>query len=256
MNSIYLIGLFTLIAKEYNRIVRIWSQTFLPPIITVALYFLIFGNLIGPRIGEINHYPYMQYIAPGLIMMTIITNSYANVSSSFYSARFQRSIEEVLISPMPNSFILLGYVLGGVVRGGITGLLVTVVALFFTHLSLHSIFVTLLTAFLSAILFSLAGFTNGLFANKFDDIAIIPTFILTPLTYLGGVFYSISMLPPFWEKLSHLNPIVYMVNTFRFGILGVTDINLTFAFGTIIFFIVVLFSVNLYLLEKGVGIRD
>lgn len=256
MRTIYLTGLLTLVRKEYNRLIRIWTQTFLPPIITVALYFLIFGNLIGTRIGEINHYQYMQYIAPGLIMMTIIANSYANVSSSFYSARFQRSIEEVLISPMPTSFILLGYILGGVVRGIITGVLVTIVALFFTRLSVHSFFITIFTAFLSSVLFSLAGFTNGIFAKKFDDIAIIPTFILTPLTYLGGIFYSISMLPPFWEKLSYLNPIVYIINTFRFGILGITDINLSLAFSIIILFIVFLFLLNLYLLKKGIGIRE
>lgn len=256
MNKSQLIAIQTLLIKEYKRITRIWSQTFLPPVITVTLYFMIFGNLIGSRIGEIANFSYMQYLAPGLIMMTIITNSFSNVATSFFNARFQRSVEEMLISPMSNSLILFGYILGGMMRGLLVGLLVTLVALFFTHLHLYSVWITFSIAFLTSLLFSLVGFTNALYAKNFDDIMLIPTFILTPLTYLGGVFYSLSMLPHFWAQISKLNPILYMVNTFRYGILGVSDINIYFSYSFLIMLCILLFIVNRYLLEHGVGVRS
>lgn len=255
MNRIYLIAFLTILRKEITRFTRIWSQTLLPPAITMALYFVIFGNLLGPRITAMQGYSYIQYIAPGLIMMAIITNSYGNVVSSFYSMRFQKSIEELVVAPIPNSLILLGYIAGGVMRGLAVGILVTLLALLFTHLQVHNALVIILVFLLSALLFSLAGFTNALYAKKFDDIAIVPTFILTPLTYLGGVFYSIHLLPKTWYLLSLFNPILYMVNAFRYGILGITDISLIIAFSILISCCVVLFIINLHLLNKGVGIR-
>lgn len=250
------IALKTILIKEVLRFVRIWVQTILPPAITMMLYFVIFGNLIGSRIGEMGGFTYSQYIAPGLIMMSIITNSYSNVVSSFFSSKFQRHVEELIVSPIPNYLIVLGYVGGGVARGLVVGLTVTVVALFFTDLHLHNALITLIVVLLTAALFSLAGFVNGVFARSFDDISIVPTFVLTPLTYLGGVFYSIDLLSGFWQGLSHLNPILYMVNAFRYGVLGVTDIHLGVAFAMIIAFVVGLFSYSLYLLKKGVGVRQ
>ena len=221
----------------------------------MALYFLIFGNLIGSRIGSMSGFSYVQYIAPGLIMMSIINNSYANVVSSFFGAKFQRHIEEMLVAPIPNYIILSGYIVGGVARGLLVGMVVTVVALFYTHLHIHNYYIIIAVVLLTSILFSLGGFINGIFARKFDDISIVPTFILTPLIYLGGVFYSIDLLPPFWRTASTFNPILYMVNTFRYGILGVTDINVSMAFLIIIVFILVLFTVCLYLMNTGRGIK-
>ena len=251
----YATAFTTILRKELNRFLRIWMQTILPPAITMALYFVIFGNLIGPRIGTMHGFSYMQYIAPGLIMMAVITNAYANVVSSLFGAKFQHHIEEILVAPIPNILIVVGFVAGGVVRGIIVGTVVTVVALFFTELHVQSYAVTITVAILTATLFSLAGFINALFANKFDDISIVPTFILTPLTYLGGVFYSIDLLPRFWQHVSLANPILYMVNAFRHGMLGVSDIDITVAFMVIIGFIVVLFLTSLRLLQQGVGLR-
>ncbi len=251
----YRIAFTTIVVKEINRFMRIWIQTILPPAITMALYFIIFGNLIGPRIGQMHGFPYMQYIAPGIIMMSVITNAYANVVSSFFGAKFQRHIEEILVAPIPELLILSGFVVGGVVRGIIVGAVVTVVALFFTDLHVHSYAVTISVVVLTATLFSIAGFINALFARKFDDISIVPTFVLTPLTYLGGVFYSIDLLPPFWQSLSLGNPILYMVNAFRYGVLGVADIDLSTAFAVIVLFTAALFGLGLYLLKRGVGIR-
>jgi len=246
----------TLVAKEYNRIMRIWVQTIVPPAITMTLYFIIFGNLIGRRIGEMDGYSYMQYIAPGLIMMSVITNSYGNVVSSFFGAKFARHIEEMLVSPMPNSLILLGHVAGGIVRGILVGAAVTVIALFFTDLNLVHPLITFSTVILTATVFSLAGFINAMFAKKFDDISIIPTFVLTPLTYLGGVFYSISMLPDFWESVSKANPILYMVNAFRYGILGTSDISIGRAYLIIVAAIAILYGFSMYLLNTGKGLRE
>lgn len=251
-----LIALWTLVVKEIKRFTRIWPQTLLPPSITMAMYFIIFGNLIGSRIGVMDGFSYMDFIVPGLIMMAVITNSYSNVASSFFSNKFQRSIEEMMVSPMPNWVILSGFVLGGMARGLGVGLIVTVVSLFFTRLSMEHPLLTVLVVVLTSALFSVGGFINALLANKFDDISIVPTFILTPLTYLGGVFYSISMLPDFWQGVSMLNPILYMVNVFRYGFLGVSDIPIGWALMAILGFIVVLFTVALKMLERGKGIRS
>ena len=246
----------TLIHKETARILRIWVQTIVPPAITMTLYFIIFGNLIGRRIGTMDGFDYMQFIAPGLIMMSVITNSYGNVVSSFFGAKFARHIEEMLVSPMSNAAIIIGHVAGGVIRGLMVGGLVTVIALFFTNLSVAHPLVMLSMVLLSSIVFSLMGFINAIYAKKFDDISLIPTFVLTPLTYLGGVFYSISLLPEPWQSLSKANPILYMVNAFRYGILGVSDISVGVAYAIVIFFVVALFSTCLYLLNRGVGIRE
>ncbi|MBN3562639.1 ABC transporter permease [Aliamphritea spongicola] len=249
------VAFMTIVSREIRRFTRIWGQTLLPPAITMTLYFIIFGNLIGSRIGEMGGFDYMEYIVPGLIMMSVITNSYSNVVSSFYSTKFQRHIEELLVSPVPNWVILSGYVVGGSARGLGVGFIVTCLSLFFTDLQIHNLWVMVTVVLLTAILFSLGGFINAVFANSFDDVSIIPTFVLTPLTYLGGVFYSISLLPEFWQGVSQLNPILYMVNTFRFGILGVSDIDIVFAFSMIIVFILVLFAYSLHLLSSGRGIR-
>lgn len=246
----------TLLAREIRRFIRIWPQTLLPPAITMTLYFIIFGNLIGSRIGEMGGFSYMQYIAPGIIMMSVINNAYANVASSFFSAKFQSHIEELLVAPVPNYLILAGYVAGGTARGLCVGLIVTLVSLFFTHLSIQHVFITISMVFLSAILFALGGFINAIYARSFDEISIIPTFILTPMTYLGGVFYSISLLPEFWQNVSLLNPILYMVNAFRFGMLGTSDIAIEIAFGIIVVCIIGLTSFALYLLNKGTGLRN
>ena len=246
----------TIVVKEVRRFTRIWVQTLIPPAITMTLYFIIFGNLVGSRIGEMDGFDYMQFIVPGLIMMSVITNSYGNVVSSFFGTKFQRNIEELLVAPVPNWVILAGYVIGGVARGLAVGFIVTLLSLFFTDLTLAHPLVTLSILFLTAVVFSLGGFINAVYANSFDDIAVVPTFILTPLTYLGGVFYSISLLPELWQGVSQLNPILYMVNTFRYGILGVSDINVAFAFGMIMLFIVVLGGFALHLLNTGKGIRS
>lgn len=251
-----LIALWTLVLKEIKRFTRIWPQTLLPPSITMAMYFIIFGNLIGSRIGAMDGFTYMDFIVPGLIMMSVITNSYSNVASSFFSNKFQRSIEEMMVSPMPNWVILSGFILGGMARGLGVGLIVTLVSLFFTRLTVEHPLLTVLVVVLTSALFSIGGFINALLANKFDDISIVPTFILTPLTYLGGVFYSISMLPDLWQSVSMLNPILYMVNVFRYGLLGVSDIPVGWALSAVVGFIVVLFVVALRMLANGKGIRS
>jgi ABC-2 type transport system permease protein len=252
----YWIAYTTITRKEILRFSRIWVQTIIPPVITVALYFVIFGNLIGQRIGLMDGMKYIDFIMPGLIMMSIITSSYANVVSSFYGAKFSRHIEEMLVSPIPNFVILLGFLTGGVARGLSVGLAVTGVSLFFTHTQVSHPFVVVSIAILTAMLFSLAGLINGVYAKSFDDISIIPTFVLTPLTYLGGIFYSIQLLPEFWQSASLANPILYMINAFRFGFLGVADIGIGTAFAVIISFIIVLFGACMILLNRGTGIRD
>jgi len=246
----------TIVVKEIRRFTRIWVQTLVPPAIMMALYFVIFGNLIGSRIGEMDGFDYMEFIVPGLIMMSVITNSYANVVSSFFGMKFQHSIEEILVSPVPNWVVLSGYVMGGVGRGLAVGLIVTLLSLGFTDLHIQHVGVTASVVLLTAILFSLGGFINAIFATKFDDISIVPTFILTPLTYLGGVFYSISLLPEFWQGVSQINPILYMVNAFRYGILGVSDVDIVFSYLMIIGFIVACFMYALHLLNIGKGIRS
>jgi ABC-2 type transport system permease protein len=246
----------TIVLREVRRFTRIWPQTLLPPAVTMTLYFIIFGNLIGSRIGEMGGFNYMAFIVPGLIMMAVITSSYANVVSSFFSMKFQRSIEELLVSPVPNWVILAGYVAGGMARGLGIGLIVTLVSLAFTDLSIHNLPMVILTVFLTSALFAVGGFINAMLATKFDDISIVPTFVLTPLTYLGGVFYSIDMLPVFWQGVSMINPILYMVNAFRYGILGVSDVNPYIALGMILVFITLLSAVALRMLERGKGIRS
>ena len=252
-----LVALNTLIRREIVRIMRIWTQTLIPPAITMTLYFVIFGKLIGSRIGTIQGgYTYMQYIVPGLVMMSIITNSYGNISSSFFGAKFSRAVEEMLVSPMPNWVILLGYVAGAVVRGLVVGILVLLIALFFTDLHVLHPLITFASVLLGATIFSLAGFVNAVYAKKFDDIALVPTFILTPLTYLGGVFYSVNMLGEPWQAISRANPILYMVNAFRYGVLGISDVHVGVAFAVMLGFVVALSIVALQLLERGVGLRS
>ncbi len=253
--TVNLVAFQTILGKEIRRFLRIWQQTILPPAITMSLYLLIFGSLIGSRIGEMGGYAYMDYIAPGVIMMAVITSSYSNVVSSFFGARHQRFVEEMLISPTTHTVILLGYIGGGVARGLAVGVLVTIVAMLLADLRIHSLGVTVSVVFLTSVLFSLAGFINAVFAKNFDDIAIVPTFVLTPLTYLGGVFYSIELLSEPWQTLSRFNPILYMVNGFRFGILGVSDIHVSGAIAVIAVFVFGLFFFALMLLNRGVGIR-
>jgi len=246
----------TIVIKEVRRFARIWVQTLVPPAITIGLYFVIFGNLVGRRIGEMGGFQYMEFIVPGLIMMSVIQNSYSNVVSSFFSHKFQRSVEELLVSPVPNYIILSGFIVGGMARGLAVGTIVTLMSLFFADLEIQNLFITVSVVLLTSIVFALAGFINALFANSFDDISIIPTFVLTPLIYLGGVFYSVELLPPFWKLVSALNPIFYMVNTFRYGILGSSDVDIVWAFFILIVFIVVLFSSCILLLRKGTGLRS
>ena len=250
------IAFMTILRKEIKRYLRIWTQTLLPSAITMSLYFVIFGTLIGSRIGEMGGFTYMEFVVPGLIMMAIVTNSYSNVVSSFFGSKFSHSVEELLVSPTPNYVILMGYVVGGVTRGLFVAIVVTLVSLFFTRLQIHNYFIVLAVVLMTSTLFALAGFINAVFANSFDDISIIPTFVLIPLTYLGGIFYSIDMLPEFWQTVSLGNPILYMVNAMRYGMLGVSDIDLVTAFSIIILFVVVLFSFCLYLLNTGKGIRS
>lgn len=251
----YWTAFHAIVTKEFLRFIRIWVQTVLPPAITMALYFVIFGTLIGDRIGEMDGFSYIDFIVPGLILMSVISHSYANVVSSFYSSKFQRHIEELLIAPVPNWIILAGYVAGGVARGVIVGIVVTGVSMFFTDLEVYSYGVTLLVFILTSVLFATAGFINAVFANSFDDISIIPTFVLVPLTYLGGVFYSIRLLPEFWQNVSLINPVLYMINAFRYGILGVSDIHLGFALALIVVFIILLTGTALWLLSRGVGVK-
>ncbi len=250
------IAVQTLVRKEVVRVLRIWVQTIVPPAITMTLYFIIFGNLIGSRIGTMDGFDYMSFIAPGLIMMSVITNSYGNVVSSFFGAKFARHIEEMIVSPMSNAAIVIGHVSGGLIRGLFIGMLVTAIALFFTKLEVQHPLITVSIVVLSSIVFSLAGFINAIFAKKFDDISIVPTFILTPLIYLGGVFYSISLLPEFWQNVSKANPVLYMVNAFRYGILGRSDIAISHAYIMLFVFMITLFTVAVMLMNRGVGIRE
>lgn len=245
----------TIVRKEFYRFLRIWPQTLLPPAITTALYFLIFGKLIGDRIGTVHGVSYMDYIVPGIILMSVITHSYANVVSSFYSTKFQRNIEELLVSPVPNWVILAGYISGGILRGVLVGIVVAIISLCFTPLTIQNPLMAIAVVLLTSTLFSLAGFINAIFAESFDDISIIPNFILTPLSYLGGVFYSVDMLPQIWQHISLGNPILYMVNAFRFSVISVTDVDVSFAFLITGGFILLQAIFALFLLRRGTGIK-
>ena len=251
-----LVALQTIVQREIRRYTRIWPQTLLPPAITMVLYFVIFGSLIGARIGDMGGFSYMDYIVPGLIMMSVITNSYSNVVSSFFSTKFQRSIEELLVSPVSPHVIVIGFALGGITRGLAVAVIVTLLSMFFTDLQVHHLGVTVLVITLTASIFALGGFINAVFARNFDDISIIPTFVLTPLTYLGGVFYSINLLSPFWQTLSLANPVLHMVNAFRYGILGVSDIRIGVAISFMLVAVAVLYLVSVHLLKSGRGMRQ
>ncbi|MEE4331385.1 MAG: ABC transporter permease [Wenzhouxiangella sp.] len=251
----YWIGYKTILIKEITRILRIWAQTLIPPVITMSLYFVIFGAIIGRRVGEMGGIPYMEFIVPGLIMLSVITNAYGNITSSFFGAKFGRHVEELLVSPLPPWIILAGYVSGAVFRAMAVGLLVWLIAGLFSGFHLYDPLVSISILLLTAIVFSLAGFINAIYAQKFDDISIIPTFVLQPLTYLGGVFFSTSLLPGVWEKISLVNPIVYMVSAFRYGLLGISDIPLWIAYALVLAFGGVLFAICMVLLTRGVGLR-
>jgi ABC-2 type transport system permease protein len=250
------IGFKTIVIREYSRIIRIWGQTVVPSAVTATLYFVIFGSLIGRRVGTMGGFPYMQYIAPGLIMMSVITNSYANVVSSFFGAKFGKHLEEMLVSPLPSWIIVAGYAAGGLVRGLLVGSAVTAVSLAFTHLQVHHILIILGAVVLTSLIFALGGFLNALFAKNFDQVNFIPVFVLTPLTYFGGVFYSVSLLPDWALKLSYLNPILYMVNAFRYGFLGAADVNVGMAFGLMIVAVVAMFATAVFLMDRGSGTRE
>jgi len=255
-SSLIWVGYKTIVRKEVTRILRIWGQTIVPPAITMTLYFIIFGELIGRRIGEMGGFTYMQYIVPGLVIMSVITNSYGNMVSSFFGAKFGKHIEELLISPLPNWIILAGYVTGALMRGLMVGVVVMIVSLLFTRIEIQHPAVMVSVLLLTAIVFALAGMVNAIFAQKFDDIAIIPTFVLAPLTYLGGVFYSIALLPDFWQRVSVVNPILYMVNGFRYGMLGVSDVSLVMTYSVILIAGAALFAWCLLLLNRGTGLRS
>lgn len=255
MYRLYWVAFRSLLGKEINRFTRIWVQTLVPPAITMTLYFIIFGSLIGSRIGEMGGFSYMEYIVPGLIMMSVITNSYSNVASSFFSAKLQKNIEELLVAPVPNYVIIAGYVMGGVTRGLLVGTIVTAVSLLFVDLQVEHWGVVIATVFMTSVVFALGGLINAVYAKTFDDISIIPTFVLTPLTYLGGVFYSLSLLPEFWQGVSKINPIVYMVNAFRYGFLGVSDVGIVTSFSVLGIFVVALYAVAHYLVTRGIGLR-
>ncbi|MBK3913534.1 ABC transporter permease [Listeria ivanovii] len=256
MFNLYYTALKSLAAKETNRYMRIWVQTLVPPVITTSLYFIIFGKMIGSRIGDMGGFSYMEYIVPGLIMMSVITSSYANVSSSFFSQKFQKNIEEILVAPVPTHIIIWGFLIGGIGRSILVGSLVTIISLFFVPLHVYSWSIGIITFLMTTIVFSLAGLLNGIFAKSYDDVSIVPTFVLQPLTYLGGVFYAISMLPPIWQAISKVNPIVYMISGFRYGFLGVTDVPIMVSMFILVLFIVVLYAICWYLINKGRGLRS
>jgi ABC-2 type transport system permease protein len=255
-SRLWWVGYKTIVRKEITRILRIWGQTIVPPAITMSLYFIIFGELIGRRIGDMGGFSYMQYLVPGLVIMSVITNSYGNMVSSFFGAKFGKHIEELLISPLPNWVILAGYVTGAVSRGLMVGAVVMAVSLFFTRIEVQDPLIMFTVLLLTAVVFALAGMVNAIFARKFDDIAIIPTFVLAPLTYLGGVFYTISLLPEFWRNVSMFNPILYMVNGFRYGMIGVSDVSLLQTYFVILVAAALLFSWCLLLLHRGTGLRS
>ncbi len=251
-----LIAYYTIVRKEVVRFLRLWAQTLLPSVITISLYYVIFGKFIGSQISDIHGFTYIQFIVPGLVMMAVLTNAYSNVVGSFFGSKFQRSLEELLVSPTPGWVIIAGFVTGGVLRGLSVGVLVLAASLFFTNLVVYSYTIIILSVILTSILFSLAGLLNGIYAKSFDAMFIVPTFVLTPLTYLGGVFYSIDLLPPFWQTVSMANPILYMVNLFRYGFLGISDVSITVSFGVIICILVVLLVIVNELFKRGIGLKN
>jgi ABC-2 type transport system permease protein len=256
LNVVRWVGFKTIVIREYKRIIRIWGQTIVPSVVTSILYFAIFGSLIGRRVGVMGGFDYKQFIAPGLIMMSVITNSYGNVVASFFGAKFGKHVEELLVSPLPNWLIVSGYAVGGIVRGVLVGVAVTAVSLVFTHLHVHHLLVVLAALLLTSLTFALGGFLNALFAKNFDQVNFIPAFVLTPLTYFGGVFYSVSLLPDWARALSYANPILYMVNAFRYGFLGVSDVDVGMAFALMAAAALVLFAAAVILMNRGTGIRD
>ena len=245
----------TIVRKEVLRFSRIWKQTLIPPVITNILYFIIFGNLIGERIGKIETFSYTDFIFPGLLLMSVITHSYTNTVSSLYISKYHRYIEELLVSPINNYTILIGFITGGVIRGLSVGVVVILAAQFFVTFTVHNIILMLAVIFLSSTLFSMCGFLNGIFANDWDDINVIPTFIMTPLTYLGGIFFSISMLPGIWQEIALVNPILYLINALRFSMLGITDVSILLSLLIILLFNIVLALLCLHFLRTGKGLR-
>jgi ABC-2 type transport system permease protein len=256
MTSKIFIGYYTMLRSEFTRIMRIWSQTLLPPVVTTSLYFVVFGTFIGSQLAPIHGFSYIQFIVPGLIMMSVITSSYMNTVSTFYFAKWTRTLDEILVSPMPDWAVILGFVSGGVLRGLLVSVLVLIVSLFFTHLVIHSVLVLVAALVLTSVLFSLGGLINGVFAKGFDGISIVPTFVLTPLTYLGGVFYSIQQFTPFWQKVSLFNPILYMINAFRYGFLGISDISIATCFAVLLGFLAIFLGVILYIFKRGIGFKN
>ena len=254
--KIQLIGTLSLVRKETGRVLRIWVQTLIPPGITMSLYFIIFGTLIGKRIGEMEGFPYMEYIAPGLVMMSVITNSYGNVVGSFFNAKIQGHIEELLVSPLSEISIVIGYLAGGIIRGLAVATVVTFIALFFTEINIKNPLMTLFVIIMTAGVFSLAGLINAIFAKKFDDIAVIPSFVLAPLTYLGGVFYTVSLLPEFWQKISLLNPVLYLVSGFRWSFYEIADVSIYTSLITMLFFLLTCVSIISYTFAKGYKIKS
>ncbi|MDO8548274.1 MAG: ABC transporter permease [bacterium] len=250
------VAYYTVVRKDTVRMLRLWQQTFLPSVITTVLYFLVFGTFIGSQLPPIEGFNYIQFIVPGLVMMQVIMNAYSNTSTALFMAKFMHNLDEMIVSPMPEWVIIAGYVTAGIIRGLIIGILVLITALFFTHLTVYSVFAVLAAFILTCVLFSLAGFLNAMFAESFDSIAIVPTFVLTPLTFLGGVFYSISQFPEFWQNVSLANPILYMVNIFRYGFLGVTDVNLALAFTVLISLTIIFLALILWLFKKGIGLKN
>jgi len=250
------IAYMTVMRKELVRIFRIWAQTILPPVVTTSLYFIVFGTFIGSQLAPIQGLSYIQFIVPGLIMMSVITSSYMNTVSNFYFAKFMRNIDEMLVSPMPDWLVIAGFISGGVMRGLIVGFFVLLVSLFFSNLAIYNLAVLIAAVIMTSVLFSLAGLINGIYAKGFDGISIVPTFVLTPLTYLGGIFYSISQFPPFWQKVSLFNPILYMVNAFRYGFFGVSDVPVWICFGVLIGFTLVFTAIVILLFRRGMGVKN
>ena len=252
-----LISFYTILRKGVVRIIRIWSQTLLPSVVTSVLYFAVFGSILGSRIGELNGVPYILFVVPGLVMLAVITNSYMDVATTFFVSKFfSRNIDEILVSPTPPSVIIAGFIASGVVRGMLVGGLVLIVSLFFALPSVAHPLVVLLFLFLSSLIFALGGLINGIYAKSFDGISIVPTFVLTPLVYLGGVFYSIHSLPPLWQTVSLWNPIFYIINGFRYGFLGTSDVSLLTCVFVLLALMLALLGANVYFLRKGLGLKQ